>query len=98
MGDIVTSFSIEEMKRSILAVAFGPLTCLILLDGCTALQGRRVHLAQIPVSTIQVSPAAGPGIAPGEKSSFIVKITPAKSSGRTCRLRGVSSQSTIKAS
>jgi hypothetical protein len=75
MGDIVTSFSIEEMKRSILAVAFGPLTCLILLDGCTALQGRRVHLAQIPVSTIQVSPAAGPGIAPGEKSSFIVKIT-----------------------
>ena len=51
---------------------------MLALSGCAGIQiklGMKVDLAKVPVSSIQVSQFKGPGIAPGKKSSLVVKVT-----------------------
>jgi len=46
--------------------------------GCASMQvhlGMKMILSKIPVSSIEVRQAMGPGIGPGQKSSLIVTIT-----------------------
>ena len=55
-----------------------PLAAMLALSGCAGLQiklGMKVDLAKLPISSIQVSQFKGPGIAPGKKSSLVVKVT-----------------------
>jgi hypothetical protein len=57
------------MKRSFL-IPFLAVISLVALTGCAA----HVHLAQVPIASIQVTLSGGPGIAPGEKWPLVVKI------------------------
>lgn len=48
------------------------------LGGCTSMKiklGWKVYLAQTPVASIDASLPNGPGIAPGQKSPLVVKVT-----------------------
>jgi len=51
---------------------------LLALAGCAPLQvrfGSRVHLAKLPLTSMQAGTPKGPGIAPGEKSPLVATIT-----------------------
>ena len=78
---IVSTVSCEEgRKRS--HVKFPGLAVLILsvvsLNACGAVKvklGMRVDLTQVPVSSVTVKLANGPGIAPGQKAALIATLT-----------------------
>jgi hypothetical protein len=62
---------------------------LLALAGCTSIKvhmGMKVYLAKIPVASIAVSTANGPGIAPGEKSPLVVAVT--QTNGKTLQTEG----------
>ncbi|HEY3767629.1 MAG TPA: hypothetical protein VGN44_03055 [Candidatus Angelobacter sp.] len=66
-----------NIYKKLASICF-PLAAMFALSGCAAIQiklGSRVDLAKLPVSSIQVSQFKGPGIAPGKKSSLVVKLT-----------------------
>jgi hypothetical protein len=51
---------------------------LLSLAGCSSLQvklGMKVDLTTIPVTSVEITLPKGPGIAPGQKSPLVVKIT-----------------------
>lgn len=54
------------------------LICLVVLNGCAAIQvklGSRVYLANTPVASIAATLPKGPTIAPGEESPLVVVVT-----------------------
>jgi hypothetical protein len=65
-------------KYQKLARLLVPLAAMLAFSGCAGIQiklGMKVDLAKLPVSSIDVSQFKGPGIAPGKKSSLVVKVT-----------------------
>ncbi len=55
----------------------GGAAIFLVLCGCAGLQvklGMKVNLAKIPVTSIDIKQAAGPGIGPGQRSALIVEV------------------------
>jgi hypothetical protein len=77
-GTLTSTFIQGSYRHQKLARLFIPLAAMLAFTGCAGIQiklGMKVDLAKLPVSSIEVSQFKGPGIAPGKKSSLVVKVT-----------------------
>ncbi|HZI58772.1 MAG TPA: hypothetical protein VFF39_18460 [Verrucomicrobiae bacterium] len=77
LNHFVIAASSKIFQSRVKGVCLG-LAAMLALTGCAAVQvklGMKVYLEKIPITSIAVSQAKGPGIAPGEKSPLVVTVT-----------------------
>jgi hypothetical protein len=77
-GTLTSTLVQGRYKYQRLVRFFISLATMLAFSGCAGIQiklGMKVDLAKLPVSSIELSQFKGPGIAPGKKSSLVVKIT-----------------------